>query len=199
MHSFSFFCLQLVYLISVCLGCLLLWASCCDQNLIILGDAVVLYIGKGQWSIAASSCNSDHTTKVIQHTSITFLQYLAWFSGRTGCLFACNGHGLFPQLLPLLLLSFSMCLCIKQRPERTASISVAPVVPQWCKCCNSHFHLLTMLIIYAHSCRDGHQKVPTGRSSQRLLIFYELHSVLAAFFFFLSFYALFVCGITFEL
>lgn len=121
--------------------------------------------------------------------------YLAWFSGRTGCHFACNGHGLFPQLLPLLLLSFSMCLCIKQRPERTASISVAPVVPQWCKCCNSHFQLVTMLLIYTHSCRDGHQNAPTGRSSQKLLIFYELHSVLAAFFFSASMLYLFAVSL----
>lgn len=108
--------------------------------------------------------------------------YLAWFSGRTGCHFTCNGYGLFPQLLPLLLLSFFMCFCLKQRPERTESFSVAPVVPQWCKCCNSRFQLVTMLLIYTHSCRDGHQRGPTGRSSQRHLIFYELHSVLAVFF-----------------
>lgn len=60
---FLFLCLQLVYLISVCLGCLLLWVSCHDQNLIISSDVAVLYIGKGQWSIAAGSNNAGKTTK----------------------------------------------------------------------------------------------------------------------------------------
>lgn len=72
-------CLQLVYLISVCLGCLLLWASCHDQNLIISSDVVVLYIGKGQWSIAAGSYNTGQLTKA----PITSLQCI-WIDSVRG-------------------------------------------------------------------------------------------------------------------
>lgn len=106
---FIFFCLQLVYLISVCLDCLLLWASCCDQNLIILGDVVALYIGKGQWSITASSCDAGQITKAPNLSPV----YLLWFNWMTGCHFACNGHGLIPQLLPLLLLNLSSSIPVK--------------------------------------------------------------------------------------
>lgn len=39
--------------------------------------------------------------------------YLLWFSWMTGCHFACNGHGLIPQLLPLLLLNLSSSIPVK--------------------------------------------------------------------------------------
>lgn len=68
--------------------------------------------------------------------------YLDWLSERTEHHFACDGYGLFQQLLPLLLVSLhsrtSLCICIKQRSE-TVSICVGPVEFQQLRCCNSHF------------------------------------------------------------
>lgn len=152
---FIFFCLQLVYLISVCLDCLLLWASCCDQNLIILGDVVALYIGKGQWSITASSCDAGQITKA----PITSL--LCTCSGSTGWLgvtLLVMGMDLFHSYSLCCYWTWAVVSLLKQRSERTASFCVAPVCIQWPRCCSSCFQLVTVLLICTHCCGFGLQR-----------------------------------------
>lgn len=189
---FIFFCLQLVYLISVCLDCLLLWASCCDQNLIILGDVVALYIGKGQWSITASSCDAGQITKA----PITSL--LCTCSGSTGWLgvtLLVMGMDLFHSYSLCCYWTWAVVSLLKQRSERTASFCVAPVCIQWPRCCSSCFQLVTVLLICTHCCGFGLQ-----RENPVTDIWLSMNYIQClGGFFFLIFYAWFICIITFGL
>lgn len=171
MHSFYFFfCLQLVYLISVCLDCLLSWASCCDQNLIILGNVVALCIGKGQWSITASSCDAEQITKALITSLLCTCTASAGWLGVTLLVMrmdffhsyslCCYWTWAVVFLYKVEIREDCIHLCGSCMP------SVAQMLQFMFPACDCASHMHTLLWVWA----------PKRESSHKHLTFYELYS-----------------------